>query len=224
MRPVIGITAYREPARWGVWDRTADLIGTRYADAIADAGGAPLIVPPLPQSAVAALPSLAALVLAGGPDLDPATYGGRPHPAAGPYRTDRDAAELSLVRAALDLRRPVLGICRGAQVLNVACGGNLVQHIDGHRAGDGVFTPVTVRLEAGSWLASVLGTEHRADCYHHQALGRLGADLRAVGWTADGVVEAVELGGAGFAAAVQWHPEESDDRRLFAGFISIASR
>lgn len=219
MRPVVGITAYRQRAQWGVWDREADVLACDYADAVADAGGAPVLLPALPGVVETAAASLSGVILSGGTDLGPATYHAEADPRSGPFRADRDAAELALVRYLVAHRRPLLGICRGAQVLNVGCGGDLLQHVEGHRGGDGVFSPTSVTIEAGSWLAGVLGARQLVQCHHHQTLGRLGRRLRVVAWAADGVAEAVELDGPGFAVGVQWHPEESPEKGLFTGFL-----
>ena len=168
------------------------------------------------------LDGLHALVITGGYDLDPASYGQQPHPTTDQPRTDRDAWEFALLRGALERGLPVLGICRGAQVLNVALGGTLHQNLPdvlghcGHRAGNGVFGRLPVRTVAGTRLAALLGESTDAPCYHHQAIDRIGAGLVVSATDPDGVVEALELPGDGFVLAVQWHPEQSlDDLRLF---------
>lgn len=230
-RPVIGITTYRETASWGVWQRPADLLGAGYADAVSDAGGAPVLLPPLPGVVVDALSALDALVLAGGADLDPQRYGAVRDPATGPPRQDRDDSEIELARACLERDLPLLAICRGMQVLNVALGGSLVQHLPDvvgtapHRAGDGRFHERTIDVAPDSRLAAVVGDRLAVHCYHHQAVDRLADGLRAVAWSEDGVVEAVEPVQLGaFLLAVQAHPEESADRRLFAALTDAAAR
>ncbi|MCW2715086.1 MAG: glutamine amidotransferase [Frankiales bacterium] len=230
-RPVIGITTYREPASWGVWRRPADLLGAGYADAVLAAGGAPVLVPPLAESALDVLGALEGLVLAGGADLDPSRYDAAPEPSTGAPRPDRDATELRLAAACLDGGIPLLAICRGMQVLNVALGGDLVQHLPdvegaaAHRGSDGVFVERSLDVDPASLLGAVVGAELDVHCYHHQAVGRLGTGLRAVAWSEDGLVEALELeGAAAFLLAVQSHPEESADRRLFERFVSAAAR
>ena len=230
-RPVIGITSYRETASWGVWHRPADLLGAGYADAVADAGGAPVLLPPVPSTALDALAALDGLVLAGGADVQPECYGAVADPATGAPRPERDESELLLARACLEQGTPLLAICRGLQVVNVALGGDLVQHlpdVEGaapHRRGDGLFHERSVRVDVGSRLAEPVGLELAVHSYHRQAVGRLADGLRAVAWSEDGVVEAVEpLDPAGFVVAVQAHPEESADRRLFRGLVDAAAR
>lgn len=228
-RPVIGITTYREEASWGRWRRSADLLGVRYADAVVAAGGAPVLLPPVPSTALDTLHVLDALVLAGGADLDPGRYGATLDPATGPPRPDRDASELLLARLCVDRAIPLLAICRGMQVLNVTLGGDLVQHLPDrpgsapHRGGDAVFHARTVRVAPDTRLHSIVGQELDVHCYHHQAVRRLGEGLRATAWSEDGVVEAVEPAApSGFVLGVQAHPEESDDRRLFAALVAAS--
>ena len=229
-RPVIAVTTYREPAAWGVWRRPADLLGTGYADAVLAAGGAPVLLPPLPDAVPSVLDAVDGVVLAGGADLDPSLYEAARNPATGPPRPDRDGTELAVATACLARGLPLLAVCRGMQVLDVALGGTLCQHlpdVDGtrpHRGADGEFTQRTVRIAPDSRRAQVVGPSFAVHCYHHQALDRLGAGLRAVGWSEDGVVEAVELDGPAFVLGVQSHPEESDDRRLFAALVRAAAK
>jgi len=229
MRPVIAVTAYRETARWGIWERPADLLPATYADAVWQAGGQPLIVPAIPGAAAEVLVAVDALIVAGGADMDPQAYGAVPHARLGEVRPDRDAAELDLVREALSAGVPMLGVCRGAQVLNVALGGTLHQHLPDvtrveHRGGPGVYTPTEVRLTPGSRLGALLGAAAVVCCYHHQALDLLGEGLVAVGLAPDGAIEAVELPGEHWVVGVQWHPEEGRDLRLFAGLVEQAGR
>lgn len=228
-RPVIGITTYRESASWGVWQRPADLLGAGYADAVADAGGAPVLLPPLPAVALDALHAVDGLVLAGGADVDPQHYGAARSHATGPPRQDRDDTELALARACLERDVPLLAICRGMQVLNVALGGSLVQHLPDvpgtgdHRAGDGRFHQRTIDVDRDSVLGALVGDRLGVHCYHHQAVDRLADGLRAVAWSEDGVVEALEpVRPTTFLLAVQGHPEESADRRLFAALTGAA--
>jgi putative glutamine amidotransferase len=242
-RPVIGISCYTEQASWGGWQAPAVLLPRRYADCVAAAGGAPVLLPPLP-GVEHALDRLDGLVLAGGGDIDPAAFGAPPHPRTTGIRPARDAAELALVPAALGRGLAILGICRGLQVLNVARGGTLHQHLpdlvghDGHSPVTGGFGSHPVRVAPGSTLARVLGdpgpdAELPVPTHHHQAIDRLGRGLVATAWTADGVIEAAELaapgpGGPGrdapgFALAVQWHPEAGQDQRLIGGLVAAAA-
>jgi putative glutamine amidotransferase len=168
-------------------------------------------------------------VITGGYDLDPAAYGQQPHPTTDQPRTGRDAWEFALLQGALDRRLPVLGICRGAQVLNVAVGGTLHQHLpdvlghNGHRAGNAVFTTLPVRTVAGTRLAALLGESAEVRCYHHQAVAEVGEGLVVSASDAYGVIEALEVPGDNFVLAVQWHPEEYlDDLRLFTAIVEAA--
>jgi gamma-glutamyl-gamma-aminobutyrate hydrolase PuuD len=227
MRPLIGITTYREQARWGTWDVSAILLPASYADAVADAGGEPVL---LPTGAVSAevVTRLDGLVVAGGADVDPARYG----QAAGPHTTvvrpERDESELLALQAALDRDLPVLAICRGMQLLNVALGGDLVQHLPDaentgiHDPGAGLYHRREVRTEPGSALHRLLGPTGCVACHHHQALARIAPELTPSAWAEDGVVEAVEAAGRRFCLGVQWHPEEGVDRRLFAAHVDAA--
>lgn len=237
--PRIGLPACVEPARWGVWDRQATLLPSSYAAAVAAAGGLPLLLPPpglgsdepgdpAPEVVDRALDALDALVLTGGPDVDPARYGDERLATTQEAQPDRDAWEAALARAALVRNLPLLAICRGAQVLNVALGGTLHQHVpdvtghEGHQPGGGVLGATRVRLAPGSAVAAILGEEVKVLCYHHQSLRRLGQGLEAVGWADDGVVEAAVVTGRRFAVAVQWHPEDGDDPRLFEALVATA--
>ena len=224
MRPIIGITTYVEPASWGVWqDVEATLVPSAYAEVVTLAGGRAVLLPPddLDAEVVRVLDGL---VLAGGADLGPELYGARPEPLTD-ARPARDSAELLLTRAALDAGLPVLGVCRGMQVLVVAAGGRLHQHLpdvlghEKHRPAPGVFGTQQVRLTAGSRIAALLGDDAEINCYHHQGVADPGR-LTVTGRTGDGLAEAVEDPARGFALGVQWHPEISRDIRLFSGLIS----
>jgi putative glutamine amidotransferase len=232
--PVVGLTTYLERARQGVWDVPAAYLQRQYVDGVTRAGGVAVLLPPQRTGldlAAAAVARVDAVVLTGGLDVHADLYGHVAHPEADAPRKDRDAWELGLVRAALDRGLPVLGICRGAQVLNVALGGTLRQHLpeetgdDTHRPGVGVFATNRVDVTPGSLLASVLGPSAEVACYHHQAVADLAPGLRVVARTADGVVEAVEMPSAEFVLAVQWHPEQTlDDLRLFSALVEAARR
>jgi putative glutamine amidotransferase len=231
-RPLIGLTTYLEQVRTGIWDIPASYLPADYFEAITMAGGIAALLPPQPVDrdiVSSVLAGLHALLISGGYDIDPAAYGQQPHPATDRPRTARDAWEFALLQGALDRGLPVLGICRGAQVLNVALGGTLHQHLpdvlghNGHRAGNGVFTRLPVRTVAGTRLAALLGESADAPSYHHQAIDKVGAGLVVSAWDPDGVVEALELPGAQFVLAVQWHPEKSlDDLRLFTAIVDAA--
>jgi putative glutamine amidotransferase len=231
-RPVVGLTSYLEQVRTGVWDFQAGYAPADYIEGVLMAGAAAVLLPPQPADAETVsgiLDSLDGLVLTGGYDLDPASYGQQPHPTTDEPRTDRDAFEFALLRGALDRGLPVLGICRGAQVLNAAFGGTLHQHLpdvlghSGHRAGDAVFTKLPVRTVPGTRLAELVGESAEASCYHHQAIDKVGDGLVVSAWDAEGVVEGLELPGDGFMVAVQWHPERTlDDLRLFKAVVDAA--
>lgn len=229
-RPVIGLTTYRDRAQWGVWDRLADVQSTLYTDAIAASGGAVVLVPPAAVGVVDVLPALDGLVVSGGADVDPATYDAPAHSAAGPFRQDRDTAELALILAAVRAGVPVLGICRGMQVLNIALGGDLLQHLPDvagvlpHQESPGVFSTRAVALDTASWLGRTLGASVPTACHHHQAVDRLGEGLRVVGFADDGTPEAVEAADGSPVIGVQWHPEQLADRRLFEAFVALAAQ
>jgi gamma-glutamyl-gamma-aminobutyrate hydrolase PuuD len=226
--PLIGLTTYREPAAWGVWHQPADLLPVTYSAEVVAAGGVPVLLPPArvdDDAAQRALDALAGLVIPGGADVDPARYGAAAEPHTGVPRTDRDEWELLLVRGALDRRMPILAICRGMQLLNVALGGTLVQHLpdlvggDDHCPTPGVHGRHDVRLDPDTRIGGLLGRSATVATYHHQAVADLGSGLRATGWADDGVVEALELED-GWVVGVQWHPEVHDGARLFAGFLA----
>lgn len=229
-RPLIGLTAYIEHVQYLAWTHEASLLPNVYVDAIIRAGGIPVLLPPVQDATEVLIAALDGLVLSGGGDIDPANYGQTPHPINYGTRPERDAFELSLLRGALKEDLPVFAVCRGMQVLNVAFGGSLTQHLpdrvghDRHRPRPGVFGPVRVRLDARSRVGAIVGTEVQVQCAHHQALGRVADDLTVVGWAEDGTVEAVELAGHGFVLGVQWHPEQDHtDDRLFAALVTAAS-
>ncbi|TQM03215.1 gamma-glutamyl-gamma-aminobutyrate hydrolase family protein [Pseudonocardia kunmingensis] len=227
-RPLIGLTAYGERAAYGVWDHDAVLLPRTYGDVVVAAGGVPVLLPPVPEAA-AAVDRLDAVVLCGGPDVDPGRYGAAPHPRAGAPRPERDAAEAAVLRRALERDMPVLGVCRGAQLLNVELGGTLLQHVPdavghpGHNPSPGVFGTVAVELEPGSRVAAAVGPAVSVLCHHHQALDRVADGLVVTGRAGDGTVEAVELDGHPFVVGVQWHPEQdATDVRLMAALVHAA--
>lgn len=226
MTPLVGITAYGEETAYGVWKHQAVVLPRTYPDAVFAAGGLPVLLAPRVDSA-AVVDRLDAVVLAGGPDVDPARYGAEPDPRTGVPRTERDAAELAVLERAMELGRPVLAVCRGLQVLNVALGGSLVQHLPDavghtdHNPQPGVFGRVDIALDAGSQVGAALGASVVAQCHHHQAIDRLADGLVVTGRAPDGTVEAVELAGHPFVVGVQWHPE-MDDPRIFAALVAAA--
>jgi putative glutamine amidotransferase len=227
--PVIGLSAYSEPARWAVWDAPAVLLPASYVQQVTEAGGIPVLLPPVPGVA-AAVSRLDGLILTGGGDIDPGRYGQAPHPRTTRVSEARDAAELELLGAALSAGLPLLGICRGMQLLNIARGGTLRQHLPsgtGHAPAPGTYGSHPVRLAPGTRLASILGEDSgiSVPTAHHQAVETLGGGLAATAWAQDGVIEAVELTGGSipFAVAVQWHPEVGTDRRLIEALVAAAS-
>jgi putative glutamine amidotransferase len=236
VRPVLGLTTYLQQAATGVWDVRASFLPAIYIEGVTKAGGIATLLPPQPVDdpiAERVLDGLDGLVITGGRDIDPAAYGHVKHPATDEPARDRDAWEFALLRGALARRLPVLGICRGAQVLNVALGGTLHQHLPDivghvkHQVGNAVFTTTSVQTVPGTRVAALVGTGTEAQCYHHQGIAELGQGLLASARDGDGVIEAIELdqavSGATFCVAVQWHPEERlDDLRLFAGVVAAA--
>lgn len=228
MRPLIGITTYAEQARWGQWDLPAALVPLSYVQAVERAGGRPLLVPPAEDGVAETLDALDGLLLSGGGDLDPATYGAAAHPATAGVRVERDRAELALLEGALARDLPVLAVCRGSQLLNVARGGDLVQHLpevvgdERHKERLGAFSEHEVAVAGGSTLGALLGERVPVKSSHHQGFGRLGERLVATAWADDGTVEAIEDPGRRFAVGVLWHPEEGEDASLFEALVAAA--
>jgi len=232
-RPVIGIPTPVETAAWGVWEADSAIVAMTYVGHVQRAGGIAVLLPPDPELAAdpaQALDLLDALLLAGGADLDPASYGARAHAQMGATRAERDAFELALVRGAIARDMPVLGVCRGMQILNVARGGTLHQHVpdlvghEDHRRVPGAFGDHDVRLEPGSLAARAAGGELVATkSHHHQAVDRLGDGLRVTGWSAlDDLPEALELPGARYVLGVQWHPEADEASVVIASLVAEA--
>jgi putative glutamine amidotransferase len=228
---VIGICAVRERARWAFWDQTAHLVADTYVEAIQDTGALAVLLPVDRRPAEALLDRIDGLMVIGGADLDPGVYGQpRSEHTEKTYR-ERDEFELALTLAALERGMPFLGICRGMQLLNVALGGTLNQHlVDGngnntHRRVIGTFagTEHEIDLEPGSLAARALGEPvHEARCHHHQAVDRLGSGLIVSGRARDGVPEAIELPDP-WVLGVQWHPEAGDKHELFHAFAIAAA-
>ncbi|HUJ07767.1 MAG TPA: gamma-glutamyl-gamma-aminobutyrate hydrolase family protein [Streptosporangiaceae bacterium] len=239
MSPVIGISAYGERARWGVWDQPAALVPQNYVDQVVAAGGIPVLLPPVPGVA-AVIGRLDGLIISGGPDLEPGRYGQQPGPRTTVVRPERDEAEIALFGDVIAAGLPLLGICRGMQLMNVALGGTLVQHLpdvvghDEHSPTPGAMGEHKIIVDPASRLAGLLGGQCAdgaligVPTHHHQAIDRLGDGLVATAWAEDGTIEAVEFGGAAdrghpFTVAVQWHPEAGDDLALFRGLVRAAA-
>jgi putative glutamine amidotransferase len=227
-RPVIGITSYAQDAQWGVWHLPAALVPLAYVDSIEKAGGRALVIPPAEEDIEETLDALHGIVFSGGADVDPTHYGANAHPETDEPQKRRDAGELALLQAALERDMPTLAICRGFQLLNVARGGDLVQHLpeavghDVHRQVPGEFAVHPVEVKEGSTLASIVGAASDVTSHHHQALGRIGDGLVETAWAADGTLEAVEDPSLRFAVGVQWHPEAGEDAALFEALVEQA--
>ena len=230
-RPLIGLSTYREQARWGVWDQRADLLPATYAASIERAGGVPVLLPPTTPyagSARAVVARLDGLIISGGADVDPARYGEAAHPATGAPRTDRDDWELALLDAAEERALATLGVCRGMQVMAVHAGGALTQHVPdvlgsgAHAPGGDRFGAVEDRVAPASRLARLLGDLAEGGltvgCHHHQSV-RTHPGFAPVAWAADGSLEAIEREGDRFLLGVQWHPEVAEDAGLFRALV-----
>lgn len=228
MKPIVGITSYAQDASWGAWTLPAALVPLSYVRSVELAGGRPLVVPPVDGAIEETLDVLHGLVLSGGADIDPAAYGETTHPETTMTHPHRDVAELSLLEAALARELPVLAICRGMQMLNVVHGGGLHQHLpelvghEGHREVPGTFSLHDVRLDPESRTGRLLGEHATVHSSHHQGLDRVGEAIRAVGWADDGLIEAIEDPAHRFALGVLWHPEEDEEKRLFAALVEEA--
>ena len=229
-RPVIGITTYVTPARWSNWELEAALVPADYVRAVERAGGRALLVPPSHDGVEETLESLDGLIFSGGSDLDPELYGQEAHAETSDVVRNRDTAELALLEAALERDMPVLAICRGSQVLNVARGGDLVQHLpdvvgdEKHKHTPGTFADHDVAVEDGSRLSSVLGERAPVKSHHHQGFGKVGEGLRVVAHAEDGTIEAVEDPTRRFVLGVLWHPEAGEDARLFEELVREAEQ
>jgi gamma-glutamyl-gamma-aminobutyrate hydrolase PuuD len=226
-KPVVGITTYLTPAAWGAWELDAALVPASYVRSVARAGGAPLLVPP-GASYEETLNVVDGLVFSGGSDLDPELYGEAAHAETFGWVRERDDFELGLMQAALARDMPLLAICRGSQVLNVALGGDLEQHVPDrvhtnvHKETPGVFADHDVAVLPETKLASILGDRADVKSHHHQGYGELGTGLREAARAPDGTVEALEDPARRFTVGVLWHPEEGEDLALFEALVHEA--
>jgi putative glutamine amidotransferase len=236
-RPALGILTPFTPASWGVWSMDAALLPGLYVSAVNAAGGLALLVTPDPaltEDPDGLLDRIDGLMLTGGTDLDPALYGEKPHPQTQSFQRDRDEFEIALVRRAIERDMPVLGICRGMQVLNVAHGGSLLQHLpdshghEDHRRVPGSFdgSDHDVRLVDGSLAARTAGEHlHPTKSHHHQGVARIGDCLRVSGISAlDALPEAIERPDRTFVLGVQWHPEADPRSQVVAALVTAAAR
>ena len=232
-RPVIGLTTYLEQAQTGVWDVQAAFLPRVYFDSVTRAGGIAVLLPPQPVDASIAsrvLDGLDGLIITGGKDVNPARYHQPAHAETDEPRLDRDAWEEALLTAAIERDLPFLGICRGAQMLNVALGGTLHQHLpevvgsNKYQLGNGDFSQIAVTIDSDSTVGQLIGAEDAmVEVYHHQAIDEVAPGLTVTARSEDGVVQAVEVDSATFGVAVQWHPEQTpSDLRLFAGLVDAA--
>ncbi|NYD78509.1 gamma-glutamyl-gamma-aminobutyrate hydrolase family protein [Arthrobacter cupressi] len=227
-RPKIALTSYYQEASWGVWKEAAAILPGTYVEAVVAAGGTPLLLPPVGTDE-SVLDLVDGLIVVGGPDVDPSLYGAEPHPLTAPQPL-RDAHDAALTRAALERGLPLFSICRGAQLLSVALGGSLVQHIPdinpgaNYQPAPGVFGEAAFSTEAGSLIEGLLGSSGTAPCYHHQAVDAVPAELRVTARSADGTIQALESEDDNWVLGVQFHPEQNPaDLRLFHGFVAAAA-
>ena len=228
--PVIGLTTYREQAAWGVWQQRADLLPSQYAAAVEATGGVPVLLPPVgqPGSADAVVGRLDGLVISGGADVDPGRYGEEPHPRTAAWRPDRDDWETALLDAAAAVGLPVLGVCRGMQLMAVHAGGALDQHTpdlvdhEQHSPGGDEYGRIAVATVAGTRVAALVGESLDVTCHHHQSV-RAHPGFEPAAHAADGTLEAMEAPGDRFCVAVQWHPETAADVGLLAGLVRAAA-
>lgn len=228
-KPLVGITTYVTSAAFGDWQLESALIPYDYVRAVERAGARAVLVPPSDDGIDEILDAVDGLVFSGGSDLDPGLYGQERHPETTGIAPARDSAELALLEAALERDLPLLAICRGSQILNVALGGDLVQHLpdhvghNGHKEVPGVFADHEVAIEPGTRLAGLLGDRAPIKSHHHQGLGNVGDGLRVSARDDDGYVEALEAPGRRFAVGVLWHPEAGEDARLFEALVAEAA-
>ena len=230
MRPLIGITSYAEEVRMGVWTEDAAVVPLAYVRSVEHAGGRPLVIPPVEDGVEETLDALHGVIFSGGGDLDPGLYGADAHGETDAPKPWRDRAEMRMLEAALARDMPVLAICRGSQLLNVARGGDLVQHLpevvghERHKHEPGSYSDHSVQVASDSKLGDLLGEHAPVKSHHHQGMGQIGEGLREVAWAEDGVVEGLEDPAKRFALGVLWHPEEGEDFALFTGLVEEARR
>jgi putative glutamine amidotransferase len=228
MKPIVGITSYTEEVAWGAWVEASAVVPLAYVHAVERAGGRPLVVPPGEDAIEETLSVLDGIVFSGGSDVHPELYDADPHPETTDVREERDRAELALLSAALERDMPVLAVCRGSQVLNVARGGDLVQHLpevvghERHKHKPGEFSDHEVRLDVAARVGGLLGERAPVKSHHHQGFGRIGEGLQEAGWADDGTVEALEDPSKRFVVGVLWHPEEGEDMALFEALVEQA--
>jgi len=228
--PVVGLGGSHQRVQWGSFDTEAALVKSAYVRWIMKAGAAAVVLPPgPPELAESLVDHLDGLILTGGSDVDPLHYGAEPGPHTQKPDPERDESELALLRAATDRDVPILAICRGIQLLNVARGGTLHQHLPdlvghpGHSAPPGSYGRHTVRAVEGTRLATVMGTGPvTVPTQHHQAVDRIGAGLVVSARAEDETVEALEDPDRNFLIGVQWHPEEGTDPTLFRALVEAA--
>ena len=225
MKPVVGITTYLTRATFGSWEEETALVPADYVRAIERAGGRALLVPPSEDAIEETLDALDGVIFSGGADLDPELYGQEPHPETKGVQGERDRGELALLQAALARDMPVLAVCRGSQVLNVALGGDLVQHLpevvgdEKHKHTPGQYADHDVDVDPDTRLGSLIGDRAPVKSHHHQGFGRLGEGLRESARAEDGTLEALEDPSRRFALGVLWHPEAGEDMRLFEALV-----
>jgi putative glutamine amidotransferase len=233
--PVIGLSTALERARWGHWHQPAHLLSRAYADAIQRAGGLAVMLPPDPRASEDPDPwldLLDGLIISGGADVDPGSYGAEPDPHTKGTVPERDAFEIALARGALERDLPLLGVCRGMQIMNIARGGTLIQHLphsvghEDHRRTLGSWENADhdVRLAGGSLAERAAGEKiHSTKSHHHQAIDEVGEGFEVTGWaTIDDLPETIEDPSCGFALGVQWHPEADGDSNLIASLVEAA--
>lgn len=228
--PVIGLTTYRQPADWRGWPNVlADIVPTDYSRSVEQAGAVPVLLPPIESEAAAraAVARIDALIVIGGADVNPERYGQRPAPEVTVWHDDRDASELLYIAAADDLDLPILGVCRGMQLMAVAAGGSLVQHLpdvvgsEHHSGGAASYSPMDVAVEPAHRISTLLPARIAVSCHHHQSVA-VAPGFVATAHSDDGSLHAMEREGDRFAVGVQWHPEVGSDLGLFVGLAAAA--